>query len=199
MATTIKICPIATPNRSIGFSPFEVVYGRNLRSPLDLIMSEFNQQDTRNVKALDWVLDLQKRVESVRVAVKENAEKSQCERKIQADKLAVTRKYEVGEMVLTRIPGMINKLEHAWDGPFEILEVPNDVHLVLSACGKGRKKGRRVHANHILSVLQMCTGWWCLRKMIQSWRLPRHPYWGRDQLDCSRNNWMICWDNLVMF
>ena len=55
-------------------------------------MSEFNLQDTRNVKALDWVLDLQKRVESVRVAVKENAEKSQRERKIQADKLAVTRK-----------------------------------------------------------------------------------------------------------
>ena len=65
-------------------------------------------------------------------------------REVAQDSSGQVGKYEVGEMVLTRIPGMINKLDHAWDGPFE---VPNDVHLVLSACGKGRKKGRRVHVN----------------------------------------------------
>ena len=43
----------ATPNRTIGFSPFEVVHGRNLNSPLDIVIDEIQPWTIRNVKAVE--------------------------------------------------------------------------------------------------------------------------------------------------
>ena len=69
-------------------------------------------------------------------------------RRVGADKKAVRREFKVGEMVLTRLPGLRSKLEHAWEGHFEIIAVPSDIHVVLSqTSGGGKHKGRRVHVN----------------------------------------------------
>ena len=71
-----------TPNRSIGFSPFEVIYGRNLRSPLDLAISELCALTARNVKSLDWKLELQNRIAVVRDRMQLNAVKSREARRV---------------------------------------------------------------------------------------------------------------------
>ena len=39
----------ATPNRSTGFSPFQLVYGRNLRSPLDVVLQQFHAEENTPV------------------------------------------------------------------------------------------------------------------------------------------------------
>ena len=52
-----------------------------------------------------------------------------------------------GDIVLTLLPGLQSKLDSAWEGPYEVLEVPSEFHVVIGVPGKSgsRGKGRRVH------------------------------------------------------
>ena len=59
----------STPNRSTGFSPFELIYGKNLRPPLDLLLDEQDPKTTRNIKALEWLEELDRRVTVLREAM----------------------------------------------------------------------------------------------------------------------------------
>ena len=61
----------ATPNRSTGFAPFEIIHGRVLRSPLDLVLQEIDTVSCRNVKAVEWLEELQRRVSKIREEVEE--------------------------------------------------------------------------------------------------------------------------------
>ena len=88
-----------TPNLSIEFSPFEVIYGRNVISLLDLAISNLCAFIARNVKALDWMLELQNRIAVVRDQMQLNALKSTKSRRVEANKKAVRREFKVGEMV----------------------------------------------------------------------------------------------------
>ena len=138
----------STPNRSTGFSPFELVYGKNLRSPLDLLLDELDPKTTRNTKALEWLEELDRRVAVLREAMVKNVRTAQSKRKDMYDKGAVVRTFKKGEMVLTRLPGLQNKLEGGYEGPYEILEVPNDVHVIIGIPGKaGGNKIKHVHIN----------------------------------------------------
>ena len=139
----------ATPNRSTGFAPFEVIHGRVLRSPLDVVVQEIDPCSTSNVKAVEWLEELNRRVNRIRDELGRNVERAQCERKERHDKQAVNRKFTVGEKVLTRVPGLRSKLDGSWEGPFVVLDVPTKVHVVLGMPGKActRGMGKRVHIN----------------------------------------------------
>ena len=88
-------------NRSTGFSSFESVYGKNLRSPLDLLLDELDPKTTRNTKALEWLEELDRRVTVLREAMVKNVRTVQSKRKDIYDKGAVVRSFKKGEIVLT--------------------------------------------------------------------------------------------------
>ena len=52
--------------------------------------------------------------------------------------------FEKGELVLICNPTLHSKLDSVWDGPFEVMEVPNDMHLIIATFAK---KHKRVHVN----------------------------------------------------
>ena len=87
----------ATPNKSTGFAPFEVIHGRVLRSPLDVVVQEIDPGHSKNVKAIEWLDELNKRVSTIREEVVKNVGKAQCEQKERHDRQAVTRSFSVGE------------------------------------------------------------------------------------------------------
>ena len=51
--------------------------------------------------------------------------------------------------MLGRIPGLQSKLEGCWEGPFEVLAVPSELHVVIANVDKTRRKkqGKRVREN----------------------------------------------------
>ena len=53
---------------------------------------------------------------------------------------SVSRSFMLGDMVLVRIPGLQNKLEGCWEGPFEVLVVPSEFHVVIGDVDKTRRK-----------------------------------------------------------
>jgi len=47
----------------------------------------------------------------------------------------IIKKYAPGELVLLRVQGLPEKIEQAWDGPFEILQVRGPVNVILGIPG----------------------------------------------------------------
>ena len=132
----------ATPNKSTGYAPFEIIHGKVLRSPLDVVLNDIDPVQSHNVKAVEWLEEFSRRVTKIREEVQVNIGKAQQERKERHDQRAVVRK-----KVLTRVPGLKSKLEGSWEGPFVVLNVPSEYHVVLGTLGKacGKAQGKRVH------------------------------------------------------
>ena len=146
----------ATPNASTGYAPVQIIHGRMLRSPLDVVIGEIDPVQCKNVKAVEWLEELGKRVKVIKEEVEANVKRAQKERKERHDKKAVTRKFEIGNQVLTRVPGLRSKLEGSWEGPFVVLDVPSEFHVVLGTPGKatGKAQGKRVHINSCKPFVQ---------------------------------------------
>ena len=124
----------STLNRSTG-SPFELVYGKNIRSPLDLLLDELDPKTNRITKALEWLEETDRKLTVLRATMVKN-------------KGAVVRTFNKGEMVLTRLLGLQNKLEGGYEGPYEIFEVLKDENVIIGIPRKaGGNKSKYVHIN----------------------------------------------------
>ena len=147
----------STPNMSTGYAPFEIVHGRNLRSPLEVVLEEIETASNRNARAIEWLHQLQERIKLIREEVRKNLSIAQGVRKEHHDKNCVSRSFKMGDMVLVRIPGLQIKLEGCWEGPFEVLAVPSEFHVVIGNMGKTRtkKQGKIVHVNTCKSFFQV--------------------------------------------
>jgi len=113
------------PQDSTGYSPFELLYGRTVRGPMQILQKYWTQEDleegeTKN--SYQYVLDLKERLESTCEIATEIARTSQKRYKRYYDKKARNRVYQVGDRVLLLLPTDKNKLLLQWKGPFEIVE-----------------------------------------------------------------------------
>jgi len=115
------------PNRDTGLSPFELVCGRNIRGPLDLLYSGWVDKEFEGIDVNKWLVSLQVRLSVLHdEAFLRNlsAVKSRCEK---VNRNRCNRKLKVGDRVLMKIPRICANLEEAWDGPYEVCKVLSDV------------------------------------------------------------------------
>ena len=71
---------------------------------------------------------LEERLDEMRDVVREKEKKAKEKMKRFYDRKAKVREFEVGSLVMIRIPGMSGKLEDAWDGPYEVNMKCGDVN-----------------------------------------------------------------------
>ena len=112
------------PSASTGFSPFELLYGHNVRGPMEILRELWAgghaTEETRN--AYEYVIDLRNRIESTcRLAEEHLATATQTYKK-HFDKRAKMRFLEVGNKVLILLPTDNNKLLMQWKRPFDVTE-----------------------------------------------------------------------------
>ena len=136
----------AAPNRDTGFSPFELVFGRRVRTPLDILHQGWAEVEFSELDTEEWAEWLVEKLEVWHSVMKERGEVASHKRKMTFDKKSVTREFEVGEEVLCRIPGMIPKLRESWHGPYPIVGKLNRVDYEVDL-GKGRT--RVLHINNL--------------------------------------------------
>ena len=109
-----------TPQSSMGFSPFELLYGRTVRGPLailkELWTDEIVEPETKTT--YHYVLDLQDRFQQTYDLARTELQKSLTRYKSHYDKHATPRKFVVGDKVLLTLPTDNNKLLINWKGPF---------------------------------------------------------------------------------
>ena len=127
----------AAPNRDTGFSPFELVYGRRVRTPLDVIHQGWAREEFEDLNCGEWADWLVSKLECWHDVMRERGAEASKRRKDEFDKKAVCRELELGDLVLIRKPGLTAKLEESWQGPFPVVEKLNRVNYRVET-SKGR-------------------------------------------------------------
>ena len=133
------------PSESTGFSPFHLLFGREVRGPLMLLKDTWTNKDQSDAEAkplYPYLFELKNILaESGELAMQNSSAASQRNKKYY-DKKTQDRKFSVGEEVLVLLPSASNKLLSSWLGPFPITRVFHPDYRVLV---KGKEKV--FHAN----------------------------------------------------
>ena len=126
------------PQESLGFSPFELLYGRTVRGPLTILKELWtNEIESDEVKTTyGYVLDLRNRLEDTLKLAQEELSKNQKRYKQYGDRKRKVRSFEAGEKVLVLLPTDKNKLLMKLKGPFEVKQKVNNFDYRVLVKGK---------------------------------------------------------------
>ena len=134
-----------SPNESTGFSPFELVYGHEVRGPLKLIKERFMAQDD-DINLLDYVSKFRERLTKACEVAREHLKTAQDKMKKKADKNAKARSFKPGDKVLVLLPLQGEPLKAKFSEPYCVKKKLNDVNYVISTPDR-RKEQRVCHVN----------------------------------------------------
>ena len=101
----------STPHSGTGFSPFELIYGRDVRGPLELLKDGWMSGELPERGLHGWVEQLKERMEAMAQLASTREKAGKVRMKQTYDKKAKSRSFEKGSMVLMRVPGLTAKLE----------------------------------------------------------------------------------------
>ena len=110
----------AVPCRSTGFSPSEIVFGRNSRNVLDIVFEGWTNIAYSTVDISTWVDQLNDRLEILRDSATLTNTIARQKQNAHGKHSKSKRIYKPGDLVFTRIPGCRANLQASWEGPFEV-------------------------------------------------------------------------------
>ena len=132
------------PQVSTGFSPFEMLYGRTLRGPMQILQELWTKEVSGEMRnTYQYILDVRNRLEETCRLARESLYEEQGKYKHQYDKKTRPRRFEVGQKVLVLLPTDHNKLLLQWKGPYEVTEVVGRCDYKVSV----KEKSKIYHAN----------------------------------------------------
>ena len=134
------------PQASTGFSPFELVYGRPVRGPQDILRETWESHPSSPESVISHVLLMQEHLSKLQDLVKTNLEQSQAAQKTWYDQNARSRTFDPGDQVLILLPSSTNKLLAEWQGPYPITRRVGKVNYEVKMAGR-RKQKRILHIN----------------------------------------------------
>ena len=134
------------PQESTGFSPFELLYGREVRGPLDVLKETWERSPKSDDSVVSHVLVMRERMEQMATLVQNNLEKAQKSQKEWYDRHARQRKFEAGDQVLVLLPTTTSKLTARWQGPYAIVKCVGKVNYLVNMQDR-RKRHRVFHVN----------------------------------------------------
>ena len=135
-----------TPHCVTGFSPFSLLFGREVKGPLGLVHSSWLDGDCEAAGAGEWLIALKQQMAEMSKVVSEREKLAKCKMKQVFDRTAKSKSFEVGDLVLVRKPGLRKKLGDSWDGPYEILEKISPLNYKIKPPG-GSRRSKVLHVN----------------------------------------------------
>ena len=138
----------SAPNRDTKFSPYQLVYGHRVRTPLDILHQGWAEEEFSEFETGEWADWLVSRLAVWHESVLERGKEASGNRKALYDKSTVNRTLEVGDQVMCRIPGMIGKLKESWHGPYDVVARKSRVDYAVDL-GKGRGRVKVLHVNNL--------------------------------------------------
>ena len=140
------------PQSSLGFSPFELLYGRMVRGPVSILKELWTQDESEpEVRTTyQYVVDLKQRLEDTcKYAQEELGKNSEVYRR-HFNKKAKSRHFPKGSKVLLLLPTDHNKLLLHWKGPFTVLDKSGLNDYLLDIGGKKKL----FHANMLRQYVE---------------------------------------------
>ena len=140
------------PQSSLKFSPFELVYGRAVRGPLQVLRELWDDEeaDQETKATYTYVIDLADRLQSTCEMAKQELVKAREVQKAYYNKKAKLRTFDPGEKCLVLLPTANNKLLAQWKGPYEVVERISDLNYLV----RMGNQCKRLHVNMIKHYLE---------------------------------------------
>ncbi len=134
------------PQASTGFSPFELLYGRTVRGPLDVLRETWEEPKAKDANVVSYVLAMREKMDQMTELVHENLSRVQEYQKRWYDKTTRVRELGVGEKVIVLLPTSTHKLRAQWQGPYTVVRKIGDANYVVDMKDKA-KRHRTFHVN----------------------------------------------------
>ena len=136
---------------SLGFSPFELVYGKSVRGPMSVLRDIWADEDIneQTKTTYQYVLELRERLESTCKLAHDELRKAQENQHKWFNKKARAKHLKEGDQVLLLLPTKLNKLEMQWQGPFDIIKKVRENDYVINLDGQHKM----FHANMLRKYL----------------------------------------------
>ncbi|XP_066509706.1 uncharacterized protein [Hoplias malabaricus] len=135
------------PQASTGFSPFELLYGRQVRGPMDVLKEAWEgEKSEQKLNILTYVLKIRDKLSQLTSTVHENMEKAQVQQKHWYDKVARKRVLQIGQKVLILLPTSDTGLLAKWQGPYKVQRQVGETTYELHLPDR-RKKFQSFHIN----------------------------------------------------
>ena len=97
------------PQESPGFSPFQLVYGRDIQGPLDVLQMQWITSEQEPNDIVTYVTQLHDRMQKAKEIVQEHLQKAQNKQKTWYDQRACEMNLSAGEQVLLLLPDCTKK------------------------------------------------------------------------------------------
>nr|XP_054591237.1 uncharacterized protein LOC129155100 isoform X2 [Nothobranchius furzeri] len=136
------------PQASTGFSPFELLYGHEVRGPLALLKETWTGEERGEgpVNVISYVLQMRERLLKMTTLAQQHLAEAQRYQKRWYDKSARERDFLPGQKVLVMLPTRESKLLAKWQGPYEVVKRLGPT--TYEVCDPCRSRSKRVlHVN----------------------------------------------------
>ena len=131
---------------SLGFSPFELVFGHSVRGPLTLLKEKFLSNDETPLNLLQYVSDFRNRLSRACEVARSNLQTSQGKMKARYDNHVIDRKFKPDDKVLALLPIPGRPLQARYFGPYTIDKKTSDLNYIIDTPGR-RKNKQMCHVN----------------------------------------------------
>ena len=129
-----------------GFSPYELVYGREMRDTVDVLAENWEDGENSSENVMLYLRKVQEKFQRMKELVKESEEHSKQEMKKYYDRAALQRSFQEGDQVLVLLPSKSNKLLTDWMGPYSITKRVSDVNYEVDMADRVKRR-RTFHIN----------------------------------------------------
>ena len=101
----------SAPHTNTGIAPFELLFGRNKRGPLEVLKSGWMGGEIAEKSIVGWVAVLKKKLQATAARVEQKELEAKARMKKSYNKQATLISFKPGDMVLMRIPQLQAKLQ----------------------------------------------------------------------------------------
>ena len=139
-----------TPStRASQFSPFYLLFGQEMRTPLDASLPDISIETKTN----DNLKEAIDRLKLFRSIASQNIRDTKSTEKANHDKNIKEQEFKVGDRVLmqqtARVPGRAPKLCPKWHGPYYITEIPGKNTVRLRRCSDNKVISSRINITRL--------------------------------------------------
>ena len=131
---------------SLGFSPFELLFGHTVRGPLKLLKEKFLSQEDTPLNLLQDVSDFRSKLLTACEVAESNLKKDQGKMKQNFDKNTKERSFKSGDKVLALLPVPGKPLQARSFGPYTVEKKASDFNYIISTSDR-RKQKQLCHIN----------------------------------------------------